>query len=200
MYSERVAGFVRTYLDSQGWKYSFVEEDGVFQFGLNIRGNLRNVRHLIFIREDDYSVYAISPVSADSDNPVQMEQVMEFICRANYGLRDGNFEFDVDDGEIRFKTFVNCDGADASEEIVERSIQIPSAMFTRYGKGLLPIIFCDMSAREAIMLAEGDLFSGPSSDERQEDETSSADRLLGMLHRLQDDDKNRDEDAVTEDL
>lgn len=29
---------------------------------------------------------------------------MEFLTRANFGVVLGNFEFDLDDGEVRFKT------------------------------------------------------------------------------------------------
>lgn len=44
---------------------------------------------------------------------------MEYITGANYGLRNGNFEMDVEDGEIRYKVYVNVKGMnDISDDII----------------------------------------------------------------------------------
>jgi hypothetical protein len=37
-------------------------------------------------------------------------RVAEFITRANYGLRIGNFELDFGDGEVRYKTSIDYSG------------------------------------------------------------------------------------------
>ena len=78
----------------------------------------------------------------------------EFINRANYGLRNGNFELDVRDGEIRYKIYVDCDNQLPSREVVRSSIIIPSVMFERYSQGLLDVMFRGSSAEEAISKCE----------------------------------------------
>ena len=73
--------------------------------------------------------------------------VAEFLHRANYGLKDGNFEMDYRDGEIRYKSFVNFKNIDVSEEVVGESIIVGAAMIDRYGKGLLKLMLGDGSKR-----------------------------------------------------
>jgi hypothetical protein len=41
-------------------------------------------------------------------------EVMEFITRANYGLLLGNFEFDINDGELRYMASIDLEGSQLS--------------------------------------------------------------------------------------
>ena len=79
----------------------------------------------------------------------------QFLCRANYGLRNGNFELDVRDGEIRYKVFQNCSGGVVpNEEIVRDSIYVCASMFEHYSQGIVGIIYGGLDAKEAIDLCE----------------------------------------------
>ena len=55
------------------------------------------------VREDQDQIlfYALCPERAEGDSATR---VMELLTRLNYGMVLGNFELDLDDGEIRFKT------------------------------------------------------------------------------------------------
>lgn len=83
-----------------------------------------------------------------------MAVMAEFICRANYGLKNGNFELDMRDGEIRYKSFVDCEGLTPTTEMVRNSIHCPAAMFDRYGDGIVDIIFGNSTAKEAVAKCE----------------------------------------------
>ena len=83
-----------------------------------------------------------------------MSSMAEFVCRANYGLVNGNFELDMRDGEIRFKCFVDCEGITPTSEMVRNSIHCPAAMFKRYGAGIVDIIFGKSSALGAVEKCE----------------------------------------------
>lgn len=89
---------------------------------------------------------------------------------------------DFNDGELRYKCYMNCNGAIPTKNMVGGSIHCPAAMFKRYSKGILQILFAGMSAVDAIELCEGTL-AAPASDSRDEEETSS--RLMDILRRLQ---------------
>ena len=153
-YSEDIAGEIRGFLIDDDWKFDFDEEKGIFRFGVNIDGKMKHVNYFVPVRDDSYIVYAISPVSADSDDPQVMNAITEFVSRANYGLRNGNFEVDMRDGEIRYKVFVDCDGVIPSKEVIRGSIIIPAMMFERYSPGILDVIFKGSSAAEAIEQCE----------------------------------------------
>ena len=79
-----------------------------------------------------------------------MNTMARFLTRANNGLRNGNFELDLNDGDISFKSFCCCRGLVApSDEMIAESIQCPAAMFDKYEAGILGILFQGISDKEA---------------------------------------------------
>ena len=153
-FSQEIVDCIRYFLVDDDWNFEFDDEKGIFRFGVNLDSKLKNVRYLVPVRGDGYTVYAISPVNADNDDKDVMREMNEFINRANYGLRNGNFEIDVRDGEIRYKIYVDCDNQLPSREVVRSSIIIPSVMFERYSPGLLDVMFRGSTAEEAISKCE----------------------------------------------
>lgn len=153
-YSMDIANAINTFLKEDDWHFSFDEQRGVFKFGLSLKSKLKKVNYLIHIKEDEYIVYAISPIGADEDDETMMAAMAEFVCRANYGLKNGNFELDMRDGEVRFKCFVDCEDIMPSTEVIRNSIHCPAAMFKQYGDGIIDIIFGNASAKEAIAKCE----------------------------------------------
>lgn len=153
-YSQEIVDCIRYFLVDDDWNFDFDDEKGIFRFGVNLDSKLKNVRYFVPVRADGYTVYAISPINADNEDKDVMREMNEFINRANYGLRNGNFELDVRDGEIRYKIYVDCDNQLPSKEIIRSSIVIPSVMFERYSPGILDVMFRGSSAEEAIAKCE----------------------------------------------
>lgn len=155
-YSTEIVNSIREFLEKDDWKFSFDSEKGMFKFGVAVRNRLKNVKCRILVHEDCYTVYAVSPIGPDEDDRDMMNNMSEFICRANFGLRNGNFEMDFTDGEIKYKTFVNC-GNDIipASKIIEESIYTPVAMFDKYGSGITDIIFQGVGATKAVSKCEG---------------------------------------------
>ena len=155
-YSEEIFDILRNYLVQDNWKFDFDDEKGIFRFYLSISGKLKQLRYFITVKSDSYVIYANSPIGADVSDENVMKEMADFICRANYGLRNGNFEIDMRDGEIRYKVFVNCEGVvvNLSEQLIKESILIPSVMFERYAPGMLDVMFKDSKAEEAILKCE----------------------------------------------
>lgn len=153
-YSKSIADAINSFLTEDDWHFSFDDQCGLFKFGLNLKGRIKNVRYIVDIKDDEYVVYAISPIGADEDDEKMMAIMAEFICRANYGLKNGNFELDMRDGEIRYKSFVDCEGLTPTTEMVRNSIHCPAAMFDRYGDGIVDIIFGNSTAKEAVAKCE----------------------------------------------
>ena len=154
-YNQRVAQAINRFLKDDDWNYSFDEDNGTFTFNLSIQAKIKSLHYKVRVRDDDYLVYAVSNISADEDDAEQMQEMAEFICRANYGLVDGNFELDFRDGELRYKCFEDCeDGIIPTDAIIRNSIAIPASMFRRYTPGIVGILFNSMSASDAIDLCE----------------------------------------------
>ena len=155
IYSEDIVKAINTFLTEDNWNFYFDEKHGVFQFGLRIKSKIKKVNYRIYVAENDYIVYAISPLGVDEDDERMLAAMAEFICRANYGLVNGNFELDMSDGEIRFKCFVDCDNITPSTEVIRNSIHCPAAMFKQYGSGIVDSIFGNASAKEVVANCEG---------------------------------------------
>lgn len=149
-YSMNIANAVCDFLNEDDWHFSFDQERGIFKFGLQLKGKLKKISYIVDIKDDEYLVYAISPLGADEDDSKMMANMAEFICRANYGLKMGNFELDFDDGEVRFKAHVLCKGITPTAEMIKRSIYCPASMFKRYCSGIVDIIFGVASGKEAV--------------------------------------------------
>ena len=153
-YSKVIAQAINKFLINDDWNYSFDEQKGLFKFNLGIGGKIKDIRYFVDIKDDAYLVYAIALIGADEDDASMMSEMAEFICRANYGLKNGNFELDMDDGEIRYKCYVDCDGIVPTPEIIKSRIYCPALMFKRYGNGIVGIIFGGMDGKTAAEYCE----------------------------------------------
>ena len=146
-----IATKIKDFFEKNEWKYLFDEKHSVFNFGLSMGGNLGSLDFYIIVKDDSYTVYAILNNKAELDN---INQVAEYLHRANYGLRVGNFELDYDDGEIRYKNYVDADMVEINEKNIMMSIFIPADMFNKYGKGLLEVIIGKATPKEMIDIIE----------------------------------------------
>lgn len=75
--------------------------------------------------------------------------VMEFITRANYNLLIGNFEMDMEDGEVRFKTSVDVSGDSLSIALVKNMIYFNFIAIDRHLESLMKVMYGNMSAKKA---------------------------------------------------
>ena len=99
-------------------------------------------------------VFQIREVKAHKSNKITYKQMMEYITRANYGLRIGNFEMDLRDGEIFYKTAgVFSDGIPVNEEI-RRLVQVGIRMAEKYGQGFHDVMYLGKSPAETVAAIE----------------------------------------------
>lgn len=162
---ENAIKLIKGFFEKGDWKYKAKSEAPdrfVFITGVNMNNALGNVRLIIIVRPQFYTVYA------SIDNSVEEKyyaQVSEYLHRANYGMQNGNFEFDYSDGSIRYKTFVNFEGSELSEDVITDSILVPIFMFDKYGKNLLRIMLGDSNPKQLIAeLEEESDFSDSSTE------------------------------------
>lgn len=153
-YNLAIAQAIDGFLTEDEWKYDFNRDRGVFRFGVNIEGRMKEVRYTIGVNSDSFVVYASYPLGGDPEDKDLMARLCEFITRANYGMKWGCFEMDWDDGEIRFKVFVDCEGSLPSREIIKNSVVCPGMICNRYADGIIDVIFRNAGAGEAIAKCE----------------------------------------------
>ena len=134
MEQEQIVDAVRDWLDGDDWHYEYNAEKQLIKMGINLKSKIKSGRIFIDFKNDCYAVYLCAPINGDKDC---VGELVKYLTMANYGLLNGNFEFDVRDGEIRYKTFVNCDGIETlSPAVIQDSIYVPCIMMDRYGDGI----------------------------------------------------------------
>ena len=154
METEEMIDAVRDFLDADDWHYEFDAEHSVIRASVTLRCKLKNARMFIRFRKTDYNVLMVAPISADPNN---IGEVLRYTAQANYGLASGNFEVDVTDGEIRYKSYVDCDGLETlPKEIFLDSINVCWAMMERYGNGYAALAMGFSDADSEIKKAESE--------------------------------------------
>ncbi len=196
-YSESIANAINNYLTDEKWHFDFNEQLGVFNFGLYISGIIKKIDFIIDVNEDYYTVYAICPVGVDENDEEAKARMAEYICRVNYRIKNGLFELDMDDGEIRFRNFVDCEDVVLTSDIVKNSIACPAVMFKHYSSGIADMIFGKAKASDAVELSEkpkrniGDILNTALMLEEDKEDGDVVARLREMAE---------DEDELKEEL
>jgi len=130
------------------------DEDGMVSFRLDDdRGHEWGC--LVFSDEDSEQLMFYSVV-LDTASEAQRNEVMKFVTLANYGLHIGNFELDLDDGEVRFKTSMDVEGVEVTEAICRNLMELNFMIMGRYFEGLRAVMAGSAAAADAIADIEDD--------------------------------------------
>ncbi len=149
----RAFATVGQFMEEDGWHPQVLEDNYVYRsFFVGHNGEVTCFAQ-VRVDLEQFIFYVVMPVRA----PANMRQkVAEYITRANYGLRIGNFEMDFDDGEVRYKSSIDFEGADLTPGLIRNTIYPAVQTMDRYLPGVLSVIFGGKSAAEAIAAIEDD--------------------------------------------
>ena len=152
MNREQIVDAVRDWLDGDDWHYEYHADKSLIQMGVTLKSKIKTGRIFVDIKDDAYVVYLYAPIGGDKDN---LGEMLKFLTMANYALLNGNFELDMRDGEIRYKTYVNCDGLESlSAEVIKDSIYAACFTMDRYGDGIAALSLGFSDAETEIKKAE----------------------------------------------
>lgn len=186
MEQEQIVDAVRDWLDNDNWHYEYDAEHHLIRMGITLKSKIKNARFYIDIKNDCYLVYLVAPINGDTND---LDELLKYLTMANYGLFNGNFELDVADGEVRYKTFVNCrELEELPEAIIAASIYVGCAMMDRYGNGIAALALGFSDAETEIQKAELDDDGDDDGDDDDGDDDDGDDG----------DDGNADEGEIPE--
>ena len=90
---------------------------------------------------EDQRVFAFYSVSPLRSMPTNLARTSEFVHRANVATLAGNFELDLEDGEVRFKTMVGFGpGGEWSDELARVVVHTNLATMNHHVVALLSVI------------------------------------------------------------
>lgn len=152
MNKKDVLDALQSFMDGNGLKFEYDDEASLFKGVVGMKCALRQGGVLINVGDDYFVVYLVSPVKG---NPENLGELMKYLTMANFGLTYGNFELDVSDGEVRFKSFVNCSGlAYISPSWIRDGVFLSCSMLERYGNGIAALAAGESDAETEIAKAE----------------------------------------------
>jgi hypothetical protein len=120
---------LQTYFRVVGWPFIVDPDDTVLQ--LEHAGQQGKWLCYAHAREaqQQLAFYSIYPDLIPSE---QRSAVAEVLTRANYGLIIGNFELDLGDGEVRYKTSVDVEGTRLTIPLIRQVVNLNVATMDRY--------------------------------------------------------------------
>jgi len=136
-----------TTLTKDGWEFAYDRKNEIVR--LEIRGSNTNFYSFLIVDEDQESLLCNTHINQKIPYAKRLE-VCEFMNRVNYELANGNFEMDMDAGEIRYRTCLDLAGSDASKEQILNLIWNGAQGFDNYYPGLIQLVFGEYTPEEAI--------------------------------------------------
>jgi len=108
---------VEEYLKERNMQFAVMKEHSTIAFGFEGQSNID--WHCMFqTREEEEQVMFYSTVN-ESIKPKYIQQVIDYILDENYRLVVGNFEIDRKDGEINYKTSLDCSGVELTHSLLD---------------------------------------------------------------------------------
>ncbi|SFB38598.1 hypothetical protein SAMN05216249_1308 [Acetitomaculum ruminis DSM 5522] len=147
-----VAKKIENFLIEDGRAFSYKPDFNMFSFDLKTKneGRYKELDMDIYVRENEYTVYAYVKFRLPVSDTDLMLRMSEFICRANKKAIDGCFELNWQKGYIRYKYHVKCLGDNLpTKKMFKDSIIAPEFMFEKFFMGMDLIIDYLMDAKSA---------------------------------------------------
>lgn len=135
------------YLEDDGWYPRRIDNKYGFSMGYTGKNGDLRCFAMLNVELEEFLFYAVAPVKIpEVDRPA----VAEYLTRANYGMRIGNFEMDYRDGEVRYKSSMDFENEALTPGYLHNTIYPAVETMDRYLPGLLRVSFGGASPLEAI--------------------------------------------------
>jgi hypothetical protein len=183
------------YMEEENWKYEILEGETILRF--HFKGTSGRLLCYAEVDEEKFWVifYAYMPVNTPAE---KMETMAEFICRANRGMRIGNFELDYDDGEIRYKTSIDAEGGEMTHTMIDNLLRANLSTINRYFPGIMSVIYSDKEVLDLIREIEVPPAVADAMDEDEDQTDDDDDEEIPFLPDADDeDDEDEGDDRNT---
>lgn len=142
----------KQFFEEDNWHYRDVPEMGIIT--MNFKGESGQWSCYVQARDENglCAFYSISPTPA----PESKRKVMaEYLTRVNYNMAIGNFEMDMDDGEIRYKTSIDVTGDELTVPLMRQMVYTNLLNMDKYLPGIQSVADTDVAPAEAVKRIEG---------------------------------------------
>lgn len=116
-------------LDDRDWKYEPHDDKLLIRSG--VKGDDLPVEFIMLVNPRNEVVQFLSSLPFKMPEDKRVEGALA-VCAANYGLVDGSFDYDLNDGEIRYRLTCNYRDNMLSADQFEYMIMVSASTVDRY--------------------------------------------------------------------
>jgi hypothetical protein len=140
------------FLEEDEWHPQRMDDRYIYRLGFSGANGQYACYAQIRVDLEQFLFYVLSPVKVPEDKRLLSA---EFLTLANYGLRIGNFEMDLSDGEVRYKSSLDFEDETLTPNLIRYAIYPAVQTMDRYMPGLLKVIYGTAMPQSAIEEIEG---------------------------------------------
>lgn len=134
----RLLKILEDYVTVREWSSAVNDDEFYIRMELELDEDQGSVRFALVSTDEGVVSYAVLP---DEIPDGQYGAVAEYLHRANFGLLNGCFELDYEEGYIQFRTFCNCPSEEEpTVDDLDALFSVPLAVLNRYIGGLRQLI------------------------------------------------------------
>lgn len=138
------------FFSEEDWEFTKLQGKLILRLAFQGKNGKWNCFALANEDQHRFLFYSICPLEIPSTTRIT---IAEFLTRANYGMEIGNFEFDVDSGEIRFKTSLDVTEDRITPALIKQMVYTNVLTIDQYLPGIQAVLE-GMSPVDAIQMTE----------------------------------------------
>jgi hypothetical protein len=135
------------FFEEDGWPFSILEQESALTTGFQGKNGQWKCYAEAREKQQQFRFYSIFPFDIPENKRLA---IAEFLTRANYGLIIGNFEMDLEDGEIRYKTSAIAEANTLTLSLLKELVYTNVLTMDKYFPGMMSIISVDISPSAAL--------------------------------------------------
>lgn len=139
------------FFSEQEWNYERMPDAPILRMGMNGKNGKWVSYAQAREEQEQFVYYSVCPMSVPEDKRMAMAELM---ARMNYGLVIGNWEMDMRDGELRYKTSIDVEGDRMSTALMRNMVFLNLQMMDRCLPSLMGVMFGGMTPEQAALQLE----------------------------------------------
>ena len=141
----------KRFFEDDDWPIQPAEREPILFTRFRGRNGEWSCQARVHVKQERFVFYSFCPLTCPPDKLIAMAV---FVTRANYGMIIGNFELDLESGELRYKTSIDVEGAELTSPLIQHMVYANVMMMDNYLPGVMAVI-AGTSSEEAIAMVEG---------------------------------------------
>jgi hypothetical protein len=163
--SQNIFEVMVNFFISEDWPHAKIQGEPVLSMAFSGENGTWNCYATATVQHQQFIFYSICPTLAPENKRFS---IAEFITRANSGMIIGNFELDLDTGEICYKTSIDVSEHRLNFALIKNLVYTNVTMMDKYLPGIMSVITGDILPESAIEQVEliADLSQSSESPEQ----------------------------------